>query len=152
MRDFTETLADLRRRVEDARAYLQIDAARARLTELEQEASRADLWEDPDQARKVTTELARLRDDLELFDGLEDRVSEAETLFELGREEGDDSVEPEIDTAVGSLSSDLDTLELRALFTEVLARTSAIGYAGEPSYLRSNFQRGVKQLPVTWAA
>jgi hypothetical protein len=24
--------------------------------------------------------------------------------------------------------------------------------AGEPSYLRSNFQRGVKRLPVAWAA
>jgi peptide chain release factor 2 len=117
MRDFTETLADLHRRVDDARAYLQIEAARTRLTELEQEASRADLWEDQEQARKVTTELARLRDDLELFDGLAERLSEVETLYQLGREEGDDSVEPEIDVGVGSLSSDLDTLELRALFT-----------------------------------
>jgi hypothetical protein len=24
--------------------------------------------------------------------------------------------------------------------------------AGEPSYLRSNFQRGVKRLPVAWRA
>jgi peptide chain release factor 2 len=117
MRDFTETLADLHRRVDDARSYLQIEAARTRLAELEQEASRADLWEDQDQARKVTTELARLRDDLELFDGLEERVSEVETLHELGREEGDDSVEPEIEAGVTSLSADLDTLELRALFT-----------------------------------
>ena len=116
MRDFTETLGDLHRRVDDARAYLQIGAARIRLTELEQEASRADLWEDQEQARKVTTELARLRDDLELFDGLEERLSEVETLNELGREEGDDSVEPEIEAGVGSLSLDLDTLELRALF------------------------------------
>src|SRR5947208_7680031 len=117
MRDFTETLADLRRRVDDARAYLQIDAARARLAELEQEASRPDLWEDQDQARKVTTELARLRDDLGVFDGLEERLSEVETLFQLGREEGDDSVEPEVDAGVVSLAADLDKLELRALFT-----------------------------------
>ncbi len=117
MRDFTETLADLRRRVDDARAYLQIDAARNRLSELEQEASRPDLWDDQDQARKVTTELARLRDDLEVFDGLEERLSEIETLFQLGREEGDDSVEPEIDTGAIALSTDLDWLELRALFT-----------------------------------
>ena len=92
MRDFTEPLADLRRRVDDARAYLQIDAARHRLAELEQEASRPDLWNDQEQARKVTTELARVRDDLELIDGLEERLSELDTLFELGTEEGDDSV------------------------------------------------------------
>jgi len=39
-----------------------------------------------------------------------------------------------------------------ALLREVLARTSALGYAGEPSYLRSNFQRGVKRLPIAWSA
>ena len=117
MRDFTELLADLHRRVDDARAYLQIDAARNRLAELEQEASRPDLWDDQDQARKVTTELARVRDDLEVFDVLEERLSEIETLFQLGREEGDDSVEPEIDAGATALSADLDKLELRALFT-----------------------------------
>jgi hypothetical protein len=41
---------------------------------------------------------------------------------------------------------------MNALFTEVLARTSTITYAGEPSFLRSNFQRGVKRLPIAWAA
>ena len=41
---------------------------------------------------------------------------------------------------------------MRALFDEVLARTSTLGYAGEPSYLRSNFQRGVKRLPIAWTA
>ncbi|HYU39892.1 MAG TPA: peptide chain release factor 2 [Acidimicrobiia bacterium] len=117
MRDYTEPLADLRRRVDDARAYLQIDAARARLAELEQEASRPDLWNDQERARKVTTELARVRDDLELTDGLEERLSELETLFELGREEEDDSVESEIVPGIAALAADLDRLELRALFT-----------------------------------
>src|ERR1700704_6367441 len=117
MRDFTEALADLRRRVDDARAYLQIDAGRTRLAELEQDASRPDLWNDQEQARKVTTELARVRDDLELIDGLEERLSELETLFQLGTEEGDDSVEPEVDTGITTLVGDLDRLELRALFS-----------------------------------
>jgi peptide chain release factor 2 len=117
MRDFTEALSELRRRVDDARSYLQIDAARTRLSELEQEASKPDLWEDQERARKVTTELARVRDDLVVFDGLEERLSEVETLFELGREEGDDSVEPEVEAGVAALSADLDKLELRALFT-----------------------------------
>src|SRR5215207_357365 len=117
MRDFTEALSDLRRRVDDARAYLQIDAARTRLGELEQEASKPDLWEDQERARKVNTELAQVRDDFVVFDGLEERLSEVETLFDLGREEGDDSVEPEVEAGVAALSADLDKLELRALFT-----------------------------------
>jgi cytochrome P450 len=50
------------------------------------------------------------------------------------------------------LGSHLARAQLRALFTEVIARTSALAYAGQPSYLRSNFQRGVKRLPVAWTA
>jgi len=50
------------------------------------------------------------------------------------------------------LGAHLARTQMRALFAEVLARTSALGYAGSPSYLRSNFQRGVKRLPVAWTA
>ena len=50
------------------------------------------------------------------------------------------------------LGSHLARAQLRALFSEVIARTSALTYAGQPSYLRSNFQRGVKRLPVAWTA
>jgi len=50
------------------------------------------------------------------------------------------------------LGAHLARIQMRALFAEVLARTSALAYAGPPSYLRSNFQRGVKRLPVAWTA
>lgn len=117
MRDFTDDLSELRRRVVDAERYLRIAEARTRLAELEQEASRADLWDDPEAARKVTTELSARRDDVELVDGLGRRVDDLETLFQLGREESDESVEPEIDAGVAELRGELDRLELRALFT-----------------------------------
>jgi peptide chain release factor 2 len=117
MRDFGEDLEELTRRVRDARAYLRVDEARTRLTELEEIASSPDLWNDPDQARKVTTELARVRDDVELVDDLEQNCADAQTLFELAREEGDDSVEPEIEKEIERIRSALDQLELRALFS-----------------------------------
>jgi cytochrome P450 len=48
------------------------------------------------------------------------------------------------------LGAHLARLQMRALFSELLARTSWIESAGEPVRLRSNFQRGVKRLPVSW--
>src|SRR5262245_60490490 len=117
MRDFSEELGELARRVTDANQYLRIDDARQRMSELEEAASRADLWEDPEQGRKVTTELARVREDVTLVDGLAEKLSDAQTLYELAREESDESLEPEIATAAAELASDLDQLELRALFT-----------------------------------
>ena len=117
MRDFSEDLSELQRRVADARAYLHVDAAAARLEELEREASKPGLWDDPDAARAVTGELSRCKDDVDLVTGLEERLSDVETLYELGREEGDDSVEPEVEQGIAALGAELDKLELRALFT-----------------------------------
>jgi cytochrome P450 len=50
------------------------------------------------------------------------------------------------------LGAHLARVQMRALFDEILARTSSLSYAGQPAYLRSNFQRGVKGLPIAWTA
>ncbi|MEX2100822.1 MAG: peptide chain release factor 2 [Acidimicrobiia bacterium] len=117
MRDFTTDLTELRRRVEGAETYLNIGDARARIVELEEEVARPGLWDDQTAARRVTTELARLRDDVVLVERLIETVSDLETLAELAREEGDQSQEPEIAAGIASLTAELDGLELRALFT-----------------------------------
>ena len=117
MRDFTPDLAELHRRVDGAVTYLGIDAARTRVAELEEEVARPGLWDDQAAARKVTTELSRLRDDVAVVERLADALSDIETLAELAREEGDESQEPEIVAGIDALTAELDTLELRALFT-----------------------------------
>src|SRR5947209_8276621 len=117
MRDFSEELGDVARRVNDAQSYLKIDDARARVAELEEQASAPDLWSDTDNARKVNSELAQVRDDVELIDGLQQRVSDLETLYELAREEGDESLEGEIEEGLRSVRVELDKMELRALFS-----------------------------------
>ncbi len=48
------------------------------------------------------------------------------------------------------LGAHLARTQLRALFGELLARTSWLEAAGPPVLLRSNFQRGVKSLPIRW--
>src|SRR3954452_6199298 len=117
MRDFTEDLAEVARRVREAHHYLGIDQARERLAALEVEASAPDLWDDPDRARKVSGELSVVRDDVDLVDSLQSRVADAETLFDLAKEESDESLESEIVTELDDLRATLDKLELRALFS-----------------------------------
>ena len=48
------------------------------------------------------------------------------------------------------LGAHLARVQMTALFAELLTRTSVIEYAGQPTYLRSTFQRGVKHLPIRW--
>ncbi len=50
------------------------------------------------------------------------------------------------------LGAQLARVQMRALFAELLRRTSALELDGPPALLRSNFQRGVKRLPLRWTA
>ncbi len=116
MRDLTEDLKGLRRRLDEAAVYLKVDELLARRPQLETEASRPDLWDDADEARKVTTELATVNDDLAVFDELTEGIEEAETLYELAREEDDESLFAEIDEVMARLDTRFGDLELRSLF------------------------------------
>jgi peptide chain release factor 2 len=117
LKDFSDELRALGQRLTEAERYLDLEGRRTRLVELEKEASRPDLWDDPDSARKVTTELARVKDDVDELEGIATRLSDAETLYELAVEEGDDSVEGEVDEVLASVNRSLDALELRSLFS-----------------------------------
>ena len=58
-----------------------------------------------------------MKDDIDLLEGLESRLSDVEVLFELGREEADDSVEAEVEAGLAALTKEFDALELRSLYS-----------------------------------
>ncbi len=116
MRDNSETLEELGRRVAEARTYLRIDQAREEMTQLESRAASPDLWNDQDEARKITGRLANVRDDIERWEKVNSEVDDATTLDSLAREEKDESLTEEIDIAISSISKELDDIELLALF------------------------------------
>jgi len=117
MKDFSDELAALSERLAAAEKYLDVAGKRARLLELESLASEPGLWDDPERARAVTTEMARGKDDADLVADLGRRLDDAQTLYQLAREENDESFEPELTEIVTALGSQLDGLDLRSLFS-----------------------------------
>ena len=117
MRDFTDEIAALRKRLDDAEVYLRIGELRARLPQLETEVARPDLWDDPEQARRVSSEYAAVKDDLEQFDELARDIAEVAELHELARDEGDESLEAELSGAIIDADRRLRGLELRSMFS-----------------------------------
>jgi peptide chain release factor 2 len=117
MQDFTDQISAIAARLDEASGYLRIDELKMRQPQLEAEASRPDLWDDQERARKVTSELSAVNEDLELYDRLRGEVDDLETLHMMAREENDESLEPEIAEQATSLETVLDELEMRSLFT-----------------------------------
>ena len=118
MRDLTDELKDLRARLAESERDLDLAAKRARLSALEVQAADPELWNDPDAARAVTTELSRVKGDVDLLDGLATRLSDVEVLHQLAQEEGDDSFATEIDGSLAALQQELRALELRSLYRD----------------------------------
>jgi peptide chain release factor 2 len=116
VRDFSDDIKALHARLDEARGYMNIDAARPRIVELTEIASDPKLWDDQDRARAVNTELASLNDDVALHDDLAQKIDDVETLDGLAHEMGDESQEHEIEGEIAGLASRFDALELRALF------------------------------------
>jgi len=117
MRDLDDELDELRRRISESAKDLDLEAKRARLSALEKQASDPALWNDQDAARKVTSELAMVKGDIDLLDGLALRLSDVEVLYQLGREEADESVAAEVEAGLATLTTELDVLELRSLYS-----------------------------------
>jgi peptide chain release factor 2 len=117
MRDHSDELAALRKRLTEAEGYLDIEGSRKRLAELEVEVGKADLWDDPNAARAITGEYGRVKDDIDALEKLAGALDDVETLHLLAQEESDDSQEPEIDIATTAIARQLDALELRSLFS-----------------------------------
>jgi peptide chain release factor 2 len=117
VRDITDDLRALQRRLIEAEHYLDLEGSRKRLAELEVELTRPDLWDDTALGERVTREWGQVRSDVDLLEGLAERLSDVETLHELAVEESDDSVAGEVEGSLASISADLDALELRSLFT-----------------------------------
>ena len=113
MQDFSPQLAELSRRLGEARQYLRIEEAAARRPQLETELGRPDLWDDAESAQQIQREFAEVDGDLQLYAELETAIEDTSVLAEMAREEGDESQEPEIQGTLDALSGRFDELELR---------------------------------------
>lgn len=117
MRDFKDDLAAQRNRLGEAATYLHLDDLRNRQAQLEAELGRPDLWDNTEVGQRVTREYGQVKGDVDILDTLGRRLSDAETLYELAVEEGDDSVEEELSQLIAGVARELDTVEMRSLFT-----------------------------------
>jgi peptide chain release factor 2 len=153
VRDFADDLSLLRKRLDDAARYLNLDASRARLAELTTEVERPDLWDDADNARRVNIEYGRVNEDVQLIEGLQAKLEDAATLYEMAVEESDESQEPEIADAVSALETDMGALELRSLFSGEYDENDAVCevHAGEGGTDAQDWTEMMLRMYQRWA-
>ena len=86
--ELRDAVVDLRSRLGDARAFLDVEGKEVELVELREKASAPDLWNDQDNARAVTSRLARHEGTIKLVSDLEGSIEDVDVLLEMALEEG----------------------------------------------------------------
>ncbi len=72
-----------------------------------------DIWNDQQQAQKLSRELSDLKSGIEEYNNWKSRFDDAEVLIELAEEEQDESLYPEIEENLSKLEKELDKWQLQ---------------------------------------
>jgi peptide chain release factor 2 len=75
------------------------------------------MWDDPDRARSITSELARLEGDIALFERLAREAGDLSELNRMNNAEEDAALSAELETELGALSKEVLELETRSHFS-----------------------------------
>ena len=114
--ELRDLVADLGLRLVDARGFLDIEGKEAELVDLREQASAPDLWNDQNNARAVTSRLARHEGTIKLVVDLEESIEDVGVLLEMAIEEADKDSLTEVQTELDRLRDELSILERESLF------------------------------------
>jgi peptide chain release factor 2 len=148
-----DELAGARRRVAQLVHDLDLEGKRLRLEELQDLAGQPDLWDDPDRARSVTTELSAIEQEVARLGGLTERIDDLEVLEQLAQEEDDASSSAEVAAGLAAIAADLDRLELATLLSGEYDNADAIVsvHAGEGGVDAMDWTQMLLRMYTRWA-
>ena len=153
MTDVPAELKDLSATLASISSVLDVEALRRKATELEAQASLPDLWDDPDRAQQVNSELSYVQGDLRRMDDLTRRLDDATLLLEMAEAEDDQDSRDEVETEVASLRGSIDELEVRTLLSgEYDARDALMTIRSEAGGVdAADFAEMLLRMYIRWA-
>ena len=87
--DFDTEIKQLQATMKTIGQVLDLDGMRAEIADLGEQVAAPDLWDDQDNATRVTGRLSLLQGELDRFTELSGRLDDLELMVELGRDEND---------------------------------------------------------------
>ncbi|MCD6638882.1 MAG: peptide chain release factor 2 [Nocardioides sp.] len=113
--DFDAEIKQLRATMRTIGQVLDLDRMRSEIADLGEQVAAPDLWDDQENAQRVTGRLSALNGELDRYTGLESRIDDLEVLVELGQEEADAESMAEAEAELGRISKAIESLEIRTL-------------------------------------
>jgi peptide chain release factor 2 len=151
--DVPAALKDLSATLASIEAVVDPDALRREIADLEQQASVPDLWNDPENAQKVTSRLSYVQGEVRRVEDLRRRLDDAQTLWDLAEEMDDADSRAEAEAEVAALRTAIDELEVRTLLSgEYDAREALVTIRSEAGGVdAADFAEMLMRMYLRWA-
>ncbi|MGW7003909.1 peptide chain release factor 2 [Streptomyces sp. NPDC054933] len=151
--DVSEELKSLSSTMESIEAVLDLDKMRADIAELEERAAAPSLWDDPDNAQKITSRLSYLQGELRKTEALRGRIDDLSVLFELAEAENDADTRAEAEVELASVRKAVDEMEVRTLLSgEYDAREALVNIRAEAGGVdAADFAEQLQRMYLRWA-
>ncbi|GAA2992901.1 peptide chain release factor 2 [Actinokineospora diospyrosa] len=115
--DVAADLKELSTSLANVEAVMDLAGLRAQIADLEEQAARPDLWDDPESAQKVTSKLSHRQGELRKVEDLRSRLDDLAVLYELAEEGADEDATAEATAEQDKLKADISSLEVRTLLS-----------------------------------
>ena len=76
-----------------------------------------DFWDDAEVSQQKMKELKSMKDDLEIYHSLETQMEDMETMIEMGYEENDPEIIPEIQEMLDEFEKNFDSIRVKTLLS-----------------------------------
>ena len=124
-----ETLAkikELRNKLQEIEVLLNIDQKKQKILELEDKMQNKDFWNDQDNAKMISQEVADLKEEVGELEDLNKEVGELLDITNQTIESDDESLEKDIQVKLEKLNKRFEKLEFKTLLSGQYDKNSAI--------------------------
>ena len=151
--DVPAELKELSATLASIESVVDLDALHRELTDLEQQASAPDLWDDIEHAQQVNSRLSYVQGEIRRVEDLRRRVDDAQTLWDLAEEMDDADSRVEAEGEVAGLRRSVDELEVRTLLSgEYDAREALVTIRSEAGGVdAADFAEMLLRMYLRWA-
>ena len=123
---FKYTLSTYETPLKEVRDSLNLEAKIRRIDELDKTMEEPSFWEDAEKSTRLVKEAKNLKDTVAEYNKLQNQYEEIGLMIEMGYEENDPEIVPEIQEMLDEFTSELDALRLRTLLTGEYDNNNAI--------------------------
>ena len=124
--NFKTTLNSYTEPLREVRDSLDLENKEKRIEELEREMEAPGFWDNAERSQKMMKELSALKGDMETYNKLLNQKEEIELMIEMGYEENDPAVIPDIQEMLDEFINDFEHIRIKTLLSGEYDKYGAI--------------------------